>query len=524
VKTVSREQMRELEARTIADFGVPGSVLMDRAGLGVAETVHRLSSLRSTGKAPVLVCAGKGNNGGDAFVTARYLHGWGYQVSVAMTARAASLSGDAKDHWTRMFKAGVPFLELPEERNWNGQLTSPSANPPVVVDGILGTGIQGPPTGVPLAAIRHVNAMRQKSPVVAIDVPSGLNADTGRAEGETVRADITVTMGLPKKGFTEPDAIEYMGTLEVVDIGIPDSLLSTVSSDMQVVTAAGCASLLPQRARASHKGDFGHVLVVGGAAGFAGAPALAAMAALRSGAGLVSALVPRSIAGIVAGFAPEVMVHPGLETSSGSLSAEALAGRKHPLGDFTAIVAGPGLTRHPDSLAVVEYILRETRCVLVLDADALNALAGRIDRALQACRPERVILTPHPGEMARLLGCTAANVQAGRRAAALQCTERTGAVTVLKGAGTLIAASGRPLEINLTGNPGLATAATGDVLAGLIGGLAAQGLKPEDAGRAGVLVHGCAGDEAAWLGSQAGMTAGDVLGRIPHVLRQITGR
>jgi NAD(P)H-hydrate epimerase len=264
------------------------------------------------------------------------------------------------------------------------------------------------------------------------------------------------------------------------------------------------------------------VLVIGGATGYAGAAALAARAASRSGAGLVSVLTPRPVYPLVASGALEAMAHPGEETETGSLSLRAWESWRKRLTDFDAVAVGPGMTRHADTAGWIRSLLMECRRPLLLDADALNALEGSPELVARAQCP--VVLTPHPGEMARLLGCGAAEVQADREGAAEQLAKRTKAVVVLKGAGTIVAQEGRPLHVNMTGNPGMASGGMGDVLAGLIGGLLAQGIPPFDAACAGVFLHGRAGDNAAWRLSQAGLTANDLIEDIPFMFREVMAR
>ena len=465
MKAISAEQMRELDRRAMAEAGIPAETLMERAGRGAAAAVRRLAAWRGDRTPRVRLVAGRGNNGGDAFAAARCLREWGCAADVWLAARSGELQGAAQVHFRRMAAAGVLVRELPDEADWERAAAeeTPSA---IVVDGLLGTGARGAPRGAVARAIRWVNAAGRRNPVVALDLPSGLDADTGQPQGETVRADLTVTMAFPKRGLLTPAALEYVGNLEVADLGFPPALAEGLASDLDLIVAQEVAEALPRRPRASHKGDYGHVLIVGGARGYTGAPALAARAAVRSGAGLVSVLVPASIAPAVAAAAPEAMVHFGAENKHGSLAASALAASGLDRQRFAAVLLGPGMTARPDTRALVEQALSVPGRLAVLDADALNALHGDWERVRAAAGA--VVVTPHPGELGRLLGCATAEVQADRLAAARDAQRRGGAVVVLKGAGTLIAAADR-LRINLTGNPGLAKGGMGDVLAGQIG-------------------------------------------------------
>lgn len=527
MKIISTELMRELERKTIADFQVSGEALMDRAGFCVAHVVDNLCDRYGWHGAAILLVAGRGNNGGDAFVAARYLKQHGYEVSVWLACSQSDVQGDARLHLTRLKSAKVRLEEFPTQQDWD-QLTdnllgsSGGMGVAVVVDGVLGTGARGPAHGPAAGAIRYINALSAQSLVVAIDIPSGLNSDTGRAEGDAVTADWTVTMGLPKRGLVEPCAVSRVGRLEVADIGLPAALIEKIESEMEFIAAADVRRLVPRRPRLAHKGSFGHVLIMGGAAGYAGAVSLAARAAVRSGAGLVSVLTPRGIAPVVAGAVLEAMVHAAPETESGSLALAAWDAWRGEVGRFSAVLVGPGMTRHPDTRALVERILQDCPAALVLDADALNVLEGRLDEFKRRQGP--LVITPHPGEMGRLLGCSAAEVQADRFAMARAAASRSGCVVVLKGAGTLVAAEGEPLQINLTGSPGMATGGTGDVLAGLLAGLLAQGLKPFDAARAAVFLHGRAGDEAACEKNEACLSAGDVIEALPYAFQLVSPR
>lgn len=523
MKLVSTMQMRELDRRTIEEFETPGAVLMDRAGVGVADAVQRLVEITGFVHPIIHLIAGRGNNGGDAFVAARYLKEAGYTVEVWLAGAANEVKGDALKHLSRMKSAEVVVRELPMKEDWEDAEYYP---PPcdILVDGVLGTGASGPARGPAVGAIQYINARAHDALVVAIDVPSGLDADTGEAQGEAVRADLTVTMGLPKKGLVEPMALEYVGTIEVVDIGIPDELIEAVESesDKELIYLTDLQRMFPRRARTSHKGNYGRVLLVGGARGYVGAIAMAARAALRSGAGLVTALVPRSIEPVVAGAVLEAMVIGGDETEHGSLTPAAWADLKDRAGEFDAVLVGPGLTRHDTSRALVWDVIRECRVPLVLDADAITVLAGQPQLIEKAASP--VVITPHPGELAALFAKSAADVQKNRCGAARSAAKISGATVVLKGAGTIVSAEGQPLGVNLTGNPGMATGGSGDVLAGMIVALLGQGLAPFDAARAAVYLHGRAGDLVAWRWSQAGLVAGDLIREIPFVFRDVTLR
>lgn len=522
MRLVTSAQMRELDRRTIEEAGIPGSELMDRAGRGVADVAAYMADLAGFHHPSAILFAGRGNNGGDAFAAARHLKDFGFDVSVWLAGREAQVQGDALKHLNLMKAEEIEVEEFTTREEWENNLAYP-ASADFLIDGLLGTGSHGPARGPVAWAIQYINSAANDAFVISIDIPSGINADTGVAEGDAVYADVTVTLGYPKTGLVAPASLEFVGCVEVIDIGlVPLPPLTRSGAEVELVYSTELRKLLPRRARGSHKGTYGHVLLIGGARGYAGAIALAARAAGRAGIGLTTALVPAGVQPIVAGAALETMVFGGPETETGSLAASALDPWRARLDSFDAVLIGPGLTPHPDSRKLVLSLLERVRGALVLDADALNVLAG--DAARLANARGAVIVTPHPGEMARLLGMEIAQIQSDRASAARMCVEKTGAIVILKGAGTVIAASQRPVFINMTGNPGMATGGSGDVLAGIVTGLVGQGVAPFDATRAAVFLHGRAGDMAAWRSSQTGMIASDIVKEIPFAFRELTLR
>ena len=520
MKLVTPEQMRDLDRRTIEEYGTPGEMLMERAGYGVAEIVRRLADSTGFVNPHIQLFAGRGNNGGDAFVTARFLKEWDCQVEVWLAASVQDLKGDALKHFSKMSNAGVSHRELPTKDDWDEALDCMPGGE-VLVDGVLGIGVSGPARDPAAGAIQYINSRARDGFVVSIDIPSGLDANTGEPLGETVRADVTATMGLPKCGMVGLEARDFVGSLEVVDIGIPWEFVEETDCDteLELNYVTDLKSLFPRRDRNSHKGNFGHVLLIGGAVGYAGAISMAARAAVRSGVGLVTSLVPENIRDIVAGQSLETMVYAARETPDGSLSAELWPDWRNRLDIYDAILIGPGMTRNNDTLLLVREFLRESTKPIVVDADAIAVLAHQPDWLTKANCP--VIITPHPGELAMLFGPHVSEVQENREGMALAAAKYTNATVVLKGAGTIIAQTEHPCIVNLTGNPGMATGGMGDVLGGLIVGLVAQGLTPYDASRAGVYIHGRAGDQVAMRASQAGLSATDLIDEIPFVFRDL---
>lgn len=503
MRFLTADQMRTWDRCAIAEHGIAGLTLMQRAGAAVARVAAELALARGCSR--VVAVAGRGNNGGDACVAARWLHADGMRVEALAVCHPDELRGDARTAWDQMVAAGVPARVLPDEAAWR-VLADEAAFPRgvVIVDGLLGTGSHGAPAGVLAAAIRWIATARRQGGVVAVDLPSGLDADTGLPAEPCVTADVTVTFGAPKSGFSNPHAWEVLGRLDVADIGLPaDAMPAGKGSDLQFIGAPELAGLLPERARAAHKGCYGHVLIIGGSHGLTGAPALAALGALHGGAGLVSAVAPADSLAVLAAQAPSVMAYRVATDAAGVLTPATLAaGLPRRPETFDVVAAGPGMSTGAGTAALIAELLAGPAERLVLDADALNVLAGRPE-ALR--RPGRaagaapsVIITPHPGEAARVLEISVAAVQADRLAAVRALVARTGSVVVLKGAGTLVGVPDGALGLNLTGNPAMAAGGSGDVLTGLIAALWGQGLHAADAARLGVWLHGTAGDLAAW--------------------------
>ncbi len=523
MKIVTPQQMRELDRAAIEERGIPGRMLMERAGAAAAAAVEQL--LATAGPDPlVVILAGKGNNGGDGLVAARLLGERGVRTTTYLLARGRELGGDAAGNWVRLLKGRWPLVELTEDQDLDG-LESALAAAAVVVDGIFGTGFRGTARGLPARAIELVNrASRRPAPprVLAIDIPSGLDGGSGEAGGEAIRADWTVTMGLVKTGMVRGGGLDLCGRITVADLGFPADLIAALPSDREVVVPGDLARLLPPRRPSSHKGDYGRILIVAGSPGMTGAAILAARAALRAGTGLVTVAVPRSLNPILEVAVAEAMTLPLPETPGGTLSPEALG----PLLDFAAgvdaVALGPGLSRDRATGRLVRGLVRRCPVPLVVDADGLNLLARR-RRILKKARSS-LILTPHPGEMSRLTGLSGEELRGDREESARRFAREYHLTLVLKGAGTVIASSAGPLWVNLTGNPGMATGGSGDILTGLIAGFRAQGLEDSAAARLGVFVHGAAGDRAALRRGMMSMMPSDLLAEIPAVLNRLFPR
>ena len=493
------EQMREADRAAMTEHKIPGMVLMNRAGTALARVVETVAALR--GVKNVLLIAGHGNNGGDVCVAARCLYQDGFHVQVIMTCVPATLKGVAREAWDEMRTSGVPYVVLSSAESWSEDAAVVSGTVlrhGVIVDGVLGTGCSGVPTGPAERAIRWINGMRQHALVVSADLPSGMNGDTGETAGAVIHADVTVTFARPKRCFMNQGQAGLVGHLVVADIGIPDEVCDKGVTDAPCRLIAGPELVRSFTARAwdAHKGNFGHICVIGGAAGFAHAPVLAALGAVKSGVGLLTLAVPAQSARAAAALVPEVMTQV-LDAPQGDLSADALNVWGRDLNGFDVIVAGPGMTPSERVRGLVAHLLATYSGKLVLDADGLNVLAALRAQGWQPREGQQVILTPHPGEAARLLGGTSQDIQMNRLDAVRKLADLYQAVVVLKGAGTLVCGPGGVPWVNKTGNPGMASGGMGDVLAGMVGSLWAQGADAVQAAATAVWVHGTAGDFAA---------------------------
>lgn len=505
------QQMRQADQTTIRDLGLPGIVLMENAAQGacrvLAQECGPLAGLS------IAALCGRGNNGGDGLAMARILAGQGARTTAYLLARAEDLTGDAALNLAVARACGVPVVELPDEAAFEKHRAAISGHD-LYLDAILGTGLNAPVRGRQALAIALLNALER--PVLAVDIPSGLDADRGLPLGDAVRADHTATFGLVKLGLAcEPG--QYVGQLHLVEIGIPPQVVAGLGCAAWLLESGEIAALLPPRPAGSHKGSFGHLLVVGGSPGKTGAPCLAALGGLRAGAGLVTAALPHDLNLVAELKLTAAMSQPLPQTSQGGLALAALPVLLDLARARQAIVLGPGLGTEEESRALARQFLAQSATPVVLDADGLNALGAIAPGAIAA---PRAVITPHPGEAARLLATDTATIQADRPAAARALAARSGAVAVLKGARSLIAAPDGRLWVNPTGNPLLASGGSGDVLAGLIGGLLAQGLTALDAARAGTYLHGLAADLAQADYGQRGLMAEELTAWLPKAFRE----
>ncbi len=513
MRLATPDEMRQMDREAAERYGVSGLALMENAGAAVARVASRVASragaagLRRFAEPtrPVSVCiiAGRGNNGGDGFVAARHLAGYGARVWAYVVGDPSTIVGDARINMDAMAGAGVGVVPLVDEEAWNAARAD-LAQADVIIDAILGTGARGAPSPEAARAISLMN--ESTAPVVAVDAPSGVDALTGAVLGECVIAHTTVTLALAKTGLLTYPGAYYAGRVVLDGIGMPPRLLDLGEIKTRLTTPDDVRAALPVRRPDAHKGDFGSVLIVAGSPGMSGAPSLAAMGALRSGAGLVHLLVPAGIAGEVSARHAEVMVHPAPEPCVSPILE--MAAR------CQGVVVGPGMSCCERTATIVDAVISEIRVPLVLDADAINVMAGRAQALREARAP--LVITPHPGELGRLCGVGADEINRDRLGWARRAALETGATVVLKGARTVIAGTGGEAYVNPTGNSGMATAGMGDVLSGVAGSLCAAGLGSLAAGYCSAYIHGLAGDLAARERGADGMVAGDVLAHIPE--------
>ena len=512
MKLAASAQMRELDRRAIQERGIPSIDLMERAAAGVAEAALDLLPVQP-GKARASVLCGAGNNGGDGIAAARLLFLKGLRVRVFLTGRYERLTPDAMEETRRLSECGVelePFDPGSQDQaNW-------IAASHVLVDAVFGVGLSREiaPDSAAAAAIGLMN--RSRGRVVAADIASGVEADTGRVLGCAVKADRTVTFTLPKIGQFTGDGVLYSGQVEVREIGIPADLVRRTACTVMTVEREYVREALPPRRPDGHKGDFGKLLIVGGAVGYTGAPYLTAAAAVRSGCGLVYLGVPDSIWEIEAARCVSAMPFPLASWWGGRLRGTALPAILEKLEGCDVLAIGPGLGRNEDTARLVREVLERTEKPVVLDADGINALEGHID-ILDARRDRVTILTPHDGEFARIGG----DLSAGRAEAARRFALRHGCTLVLKGHRTVTATQAGTVLVNTTGNSGLAKGGSGDVLTGTVASLLAQGAAPVRAAAAGVWLHGRAGDLAAERLTAYCMTPEDVIREMPKAFFEV---
>ena len=517
MRVLNTQQMREADRRTIQEIGIPSVVLMENAGRQAVAAIE--AAFDNIASSRVGVLCGRGNNGGDGFVVARTLVQRGIETIVFLLGSVSEVAGDARTNLEILGRLGLTVVEVANAQEWELHFSEVSECD-LLVDAMLGTGFHGRLTGLLETVVADVNDL--SVPVVAIDLPTGLSADSHEIDGDAIVAAMTVTLAAPKIPLVLPPADRHAGDLVIADIGIPLPLLDEVDGPyLELLTRERMRDLVSVRAPESHKGDFGRVLIIAGSLGKTGAAHLAALGALRSGAGLVTVATPRSCVPIVASMAAEYMTVPLEETPAGTVDFAALDRVLELAADVIAI--GPGLGTEPSTAAFVQGLVERAGVPLVLDADALNAFSGDPDRLIA---PEGVemVITPHPGEMARLLSQTVDVVQRDRLSAARDFAAAHKLHVILKGHRTIVAGPENRAFINLTGNAGMATGGTGDVLTGMIAAWFAQLLDAEAACKIAVYLHGSAGDLAEADEGEVSLVATDLAGRIGDAILELTAR
>lgn len=514
MKVVNGDQMRALDQKAIKGVGIPGVILMENAGRGVVEKMFEFwGSLDSK---RIGICCGAGNNGGDGFVVARHLMNRGFRPEVFLFADKKKVRGDAKINLDILFKMGGRVFMITDQGDLDahGEILEGCD---ILVDALFGTGLRPPVEGFLAEVIRFMNGLQKR--IVSVDIPSGIGSDSARLQEPYIKADLTVTFALPKISHLLPPADACVGQLEVVDIGIPGFLMDEAEYDMIALDPPFLSQLFRKRLSDTHKGNYGHCLVIAGSEGKTGAAYLTAQAALRMGAGLVTLALPRSLNALMEVKLTEAMTLPLPETEGKSVALDAWQEIERFLPRVNTVAIGPGISLHPDTRHLVRKVLEEVNLPLVMDADAINHLEGGLD--LISASGNAPVLTPHPGEMARLIGCSVAEVLEGRPGIVRQKAMEGKCFMVLKGHRTLMASPDGDLFLNLTGNSGMASGGMGDVLTGMIAGLTAQGYPKKDAMLLAVYLHGLAGDLALESRGKEGLIASDLFAEIPRALKTL---
>ncbi len=521
MEVVTADEMHLIDRQTIDDIGIPGIVLMEHAGRAVALAIQR----HYADSQQIGIFVGKGNNGGDGLVLARHLAHAGYSVEIFLVSPPIHFCGDALKNLKIAQNLELPIVRILSKRDLHREKKRIIALD-LIVDSIFGTGFRGIVRGYIENIIQRINDA--KCPVMAIDLPSGLNPNTGSIQGACVHANLTITIGLPKRGLILYPGAEAVGELQVADIGLPRRAVHSQGIQVNWTQQSQISEWVPTRRANSHKGTYGRVFVLAGSTGMSGAATLASKGALRAGAGLVTLGLPESLNRILETKVSEVMTLPLPETTEGSLALSA----KSQILDFieqtsSVLAIGPGLSRHPETVQLVHALVYEMSNSMVIDADALNALSDcETDQSLKCTTlenllssiPPHTVLTPHPGEMSRLTGRSVPEIEDNRIEIAQIFARTHELVLVLKGVPTVVVSDSGEVSLNSNGNPGMATAGMGDVLTGVIAGLIAQGVPSYRAAVVGVYLHGLAGDISAELTGLHGLMAEDVLDSIPKAI------
>jgi len=511
---VTAQQMKDMDSLSIESFGIPGIILMESAGRGTVDALFR--HFPHAGQMKVGIAAGRGNNGGDGFVIARYLASSRIEVAVYLLSEKHHVRGDAAANLKLLEQMGVSIHEIPDMAAFESHQER-MRQYDLWVDAMLGTGLKSDVRGLFKEIIEFLNTLQK--PIIAVDIPSGLDSDTGKPRSCCIKAKVTVTFGLPKIGQVVLPGMEFVGTLEVVDIGIPPAVVNKVDPKQHLITREMVKTCFKSREVQSHKGTTGHLLVIGGSPGKTGAVVMTSRAAMRVGAGLVTLGVPKSLNVAMESQLTEVMTEPLSENANQTLGLSTYEKIVSLLKDKKGLAIGPGLGTAKPTRNLVRRLIQTSPVPVVIDADGLNSLVGGLGCLKGHKVP--VVMTPHPGEMAKLIGTTASRVQQERIREARNFATTHKVYLVLKGARTVIAHPDGTVLINPTGNPGMASAGMGDVLTGIIAGLIVQDLPIGEAVNAGVYLHGCAADFLAQSRSPVGFLASDVIEILPAQIKEL---
>ncbi|MCX7974674.1 MAG: NAD(P)H-hydrate dehydratase [Candidatus Aminicenantes bacterium] len=514
MKVLTAKEMKEIDRQTIEEVGIPGPVLMENAGRQIFLAIA--SKFPDLNKERIVIVAGKGNNGGDGLVVARHLFNQGCQPQIFLLASKKEVKGDAALNLRIAENIGLKVWEVLEERDWN-ELNQALGKATIIIDAIFGTGLEKPAEGIYARAIELIN--RSSAFKIAVDIPSGLSSDTPELIGPAIKAEMTVTLGVPKIAHVLPPAEEYVGEVIVADISLPSFLFSDEKHRVEWLEKKKILNWFMPRKRDTHKGTYGHLLILAGSMGKTGAAIMAARAALRSGAGLVTVATPKSCLPIIARSTMELMTEPLPESEEGSVSSRALARLKEILKGKDALLIGPGLSTHPETSELLSSLLPEVTLPCLIDADGLNILAQRPE--LLSRLPQPCILTPHPGEFSRLVQIKVGEILAQRLTLTSEFSKKYGVFLVLKGHRTIISSPDGRIFINPTGNPGMASGGSGDVLSGLAASFLMQIKDPFLAIAAAVYVHGLSGDIAKEKIGERPLVAGDLIRYLPVAIKRL---
>jgi ADP-dependent NAD(P)H-hydrate dehydratase / NAD(P)H-hydrate epimerase len=514
MKTVTPKQMKDIDKYVIEEIGIPGILLMENAALSVVSEIEK--TFLSLKKKKIIIFAGKGNNGGDALAIGRLFFNRDADIFIYITSKKQELKGDCAKNLEILENMGIEIVELLyQDQLQNLKILLLSAD--MIVDGIFGTGIRGEIKGLISEIIEIINHSGKY--ILSIDIPSGIDGLTGRILGNTIKANKTVTFCLPKLGLLINPGCQNTGELIVSEISIPQKVIKEFDIKINLIDSEIVSGLMPKRNIDNNKGDFGRVFIISGSVGMTGAGCLSASAALRCGAGLVYLGVPSILTSIYETSLMEAVTIPLCDNDKGVLSGQSLKLIMDSCSKMSVVAIGPGLSTSGDIFEIVASLIKELKLPLILDADALNVLIGRTD--LLKTHTQEIIVTPHPGEISRLLGISIEDVQNNRIEVAGEFAQKFGVITVLKGSRTIIADPAGNIYINPTGNSGMATAGMGDVLTGIIASLIAQGLKPIDGAVCGVFLHGLAGDDIARNKGEHGMIASDLVSELPLTIKKL---